>query len=82
MIPEWLDSVAKFLASGAVLASLIPIVIKVLTGLISSQSRQSIILKFPDDKTVSIENTKLSEESIQKILEKFKTAEGKGEAHE
>lgn len=82
-IPQWLVSPAKFVATGAVLVSLIPIVLKLLSVWLDRRSRLSITLKFPDDTTVSIKGaSSLNEEKIQKILEAFKTTEGTGGSRE
>lgn len=81
-IPQWLEIPAKFLAGGAVGVSLIPIVIKLLSGWIHRESRLSMTLRFPDDTTVSIKGTKLDEEKIQRILEAFKTTERTGGTNE
>ena len=66
-IPHWLSTPAFIAAVAAVVASLLPILLKLVNAWNSRRAHMSLLIRV-GDKTVTIEGKSVDAESVQRIL--------------
>lgn len=77
-IPHWLSGPALVAALSAVLASVVPIFLKLTKEWISRRASTRLIVKLGDGNTISVEGKSLKEEDLRLLLKVFEDAKPKG----